>query len=52
MYQHTHYERNTRDLFYVDLGLEGESYQNRANRKQILERALLNCEVPHLRQGF
>jgi hypothetical protein len=40
MSRHAHYERNTHDLFFVDLGLEGESYQNRANRKQILQRAL------------
>ena len=52
MYQHTHYERNTRDLFYVDLGLEGESYQNRANRKQILERALAELRGAPLTTGF
>ena len=52
MYQHTHYERNTRDLFYVDLGLEGESYRNRANRKQILERALAELRGAPLTTGF
>jgi len=51
MARRTHYERNTRDLLYEDLGLEGESYQNRANRKQILERALEELRGVRLTTG-
>lgn len=52
MSKHTHYERNTRDLLCVDLGLEGESYRNRANRKQILERALAELRDVPLTTGI
>jgi hypothetical protein len=51
MARRTHYERNTHDLLYVDLGLEGESYRNRANRKQILERALAELRGVRLTTG-
>jgi hypothetical protein len=51
MYRRTHYERNTRDLLYDDLGLEGESYQNPSNRKQILERALTELRGVRLTSG-
>lgn len=51
MARRTHYERNTRDLLYDDLGLEGESYQNPSNRKQILERALVELRGVRLTTG-
>ena len=51
MARRTHYERNTRDLLYDDLGLEGESYQNPSNRKQILERALAELRGVRLTTG-
>jgi len=44
------YERRTKELF-ADLGLAGKAYANRSNRKQVLERALLELQGVSLSTG-
>jgi len=50
MFGKTRYERCTKDLF-VDLGLTGDSYRYKSNRKQKLQRALKELQGVRLNHG-
>jgi len=52
MHNKTNYERNSKELFFVDLGLDSEEYKYASNRKRILQTAVDEVNGKPIQNGI